>query len=130
MCWWKGNAVDDKTSYQLDKDILVKGNRIYGEDTCCLVPKEINNLFINTKNTNKTLPVGVRFVEGANMFKSVVSKFGKSTCLGSYTTMEEAFNAYKKAKEAHVKEVANKWKDKIDPRVYEALMDWEVNIDD
>ena len=130
LCWWKENVVDDKTSYQLDKDILVKGNRIYGEDTCCLVPREINNLFINTKNTNKTLPVGVRFVEGTNMFKSVVRKFGKSTCLGSYTTVEKAFNAYKKAKEAHVKDVANKWKDKIDPRAYEALMNWTINIDD
>ena len=64
------------------------------------------------------------------MFKSVVSKFGKSTCLGSYTTVEKAFNAYKKAKEAHVKDVANKWKDKIDPSVYEALMNWTINIDD
>lgn len=34
--------------------------------------------------------------------------------------------AYKQAKEAYIKEVANKWKDQIDPRVYEALMIWEV----
>ena len=42
----------------------------------------------------------------------------------------EAFNAYKQAKEAFVKEQANKWKDEIDLRAYEALMSYEVNIDD
>ena len=36
----------------------------------------------------------------------------------------------KQAKEAFVKEQANKWKDKIDPRAYGALMSYEVNIDD
>ena len=39
---------------------------------------------------------------------------------------EEAFQAYKQAKEKYIKSLANKWKDKIDPRVYEALMNWEV----
>ena len=72
----------------------------------------------------------MRFVEGTNMFKAVVSKFGKSTFLGHYPTVEKAFQAYKQAKEAHIKEVANKWRDKIDPKVYEALMIWEVSIDD
>ena len=43
---------------------------------------------------------------------------------------EEAFLAYKQAKELHIKEVANKWKDQIDPRVYEALMNYTVEITD
>ena len=42
----------------------------------------------------------------------------------------EAFNAYKKAKENYLKELANKWKGKIDPRAYEALMNYEVEITD
>ena len=45
-------------------------------------------------------------------------------------TPEEAFLAYKKDKEAYIKDVANKWKDKIDPRAYEALMNYEVEITD
>jgi hypothetical protein len=34
------------------------------------------------------------------------------------------------AKEAYIKEVANKWKDQIDPRAYEALMSYQVEIND
>ena len=45
-------------------------------------------------------------------------------------TVEQAFNVYKKAKEKYIKEVADKWKDHIDIRVYEALMNYEVSIYD
>ena len=34
------------------------------------------------------------------------------------------------AKESYIKEVANKWKDQIVHRVYEALMKYEVDIND
>lgn len=33
--WFDENYVE---GYQLDKDILVKGNKVYGPNTCCFVP--------------------------------------------------------------------------------------------
>ena len=42
----------------------------------------------------------------------------------------KAFNAYKEAKEAFVKEQAEKWKSQIDPRAYKALMNYQVEITD
>ena len=50
--------------------------------------------------------------------------------LGSFNTEIEAFNAYKTAKEAFIKEQANKWKGKIDERAYNALMNCQVEITD
>ena len=55
---------------------------------------------------------------------------GKSEHLGYFKTELEAFNAYKVAKESFVKEQAEKWKGKVDDRVYEALMNYQVDIDD
>ena len=55
---------------------------------------------------------------------------GKQEYLGLFKTELEAFNAYKVAKEAFVKEQANKFKSQIDPRAYNALMNYEVGIDD
>ena len=55
---------------------------------------------------------------------------GKQEYLGSFKTEIEAFNAYKQAKENRLKELANKWKSQIDPRAYNALMNYEVNITD
>ena len=50
--------------------------------------------------------------------------------LGSFKTPEEAFKAYKNAKEAWIKHVADKWKDKLEPRVYQALYNYQVEITD
>ena len=55
---------------------------------------------------------------------------GKLKHLGYFTTEIEAFNAYKQTKEAFVKEQANKYKSRIDPRAYEALMKHKVEITD
>ena len=55
---------------------------------------------------------------------------GRREHLGHFKTEPEAFNAYKTAKESFVKEQANKWKGKIDPRAYNALMNYQVEITD
>ena len=55
---------------------------------------------------------------------------GKREHLGLFNTEIEAFNAYKTAKESFIKEQAEKWKGKIDDRAYEALMNYQVEIDD
>ena len=71
---------------------------------------------------------------GIKQKKSFVAHVGKSKGkqehLGYFKTEIEAFNAYKEAKEAFVKEQANKWKGQIDERAYEALINYTVNIDD
>ena len=66
-----------------------------------------------------------------NAFKAQISRSkGRSEYLGCFKTELEAFNAYKKAKESFIKEQAEKWKSQIDERAYEALMNYEVSIDD
>ena len=55
---------------------------------------------------------------------------GKYYDQGTFDTPEEAFMKYKEVKEVYIKEVADKYKDVIDPRVYEALYAWTISIDD
>ena len=116
--------------WHLDKDILVKGNREYGDQTCCFVPEEINLMFVTQKSNRGVLPIGVSYCKPFNLYQAKVRKNNKTVDLGFYCTPEEAFYAYKQAKEDYIKEVANKWKDQIDTRVYEALMNWTIEITD
>lgn len=116
--------------WHLDKDILVKGNKVYSEDTCCFVPPEINTLLVKRNSLRGEFPIGVSYKKRIGKYASQISKNGEVIHLGNFDTPEEAFQTYKQAKEAYIKEVANKWKDQIDPRVYEALMRWEINITD
>lgn len=116
--------------WSLDKDILVKGNKVYSSDTCCFVPVELNSLLVNSRATRGEFPVGVHYDKSRNKFQAYIRKYSKRKHLGRFDTPEEAFYVYKQAKEEYIKEVANKWIDEIDPRVYEALMKYEVSIDD
>ena len=112
----------------LDKDILVKGNKLYSEDTCCFVPREINSLFALSGNTRGLNPIGVQFNLEEGNYSARVSRDGKHCHIGTYETKEDAFLWYKEAKESHIKSVAKRWFGKIDQNVFNALMTYEVGI--
>lgn len=112
--------------WHLDKDILVKGNKIYSPETCCFVPREINGLFIRTDNKDMTLNVD----KNDGKFICYISKKGKTINLGRFNTYEEAFFMYKTEKERYIKEVADEWKDKIELKVYQAMYDYKITRDE
>ena len=116
--------------WQLDKDILVKGNKVYSKDTCCIVPQAINTLFTKAPKKSNGLPVGVRQKFVGKKYTAQLKAANKRAHLGSFIKLEDAFQAYKEAKESYIKEVAEKWKDKIDLKVYNALISYEVEITD
>jgi len=116
--------------WELDKDILQKGNKLYSKDTCCFVPSEINNLLTKRDNCRGEYPVGVCFHKTRGKFMARIRINGKLKFLGYFTTPEEAFFAYKAAKEVQIKVVAQKWKHILDERVYQALINYTVDVDD
>jgi len=118
------------SGWELDKDILQKGNKLYSKDTCCFVPHEVNSLLTKCDNCRGEYPVGVYFHKAPGKFMARLAINGKEKFLGYFNTPEEAFFAYKAAKEAKIKAVAEKWKHLLDDRVYQALLAYEVNIDD
>ena len=124
-------AKDEKgRRFHLDKDILVKGNKVYSEDTCCFIPHDINVQLTVSKGKRGNLPLGVSVRKGSNKYKAQIKFEGVVKHIGIYDTPEEAFYAYKEAKDACIKTLANKWRDQIDSRVYEALMNYQVEITD
>ena len=116
--------------WELDKDILVKGNKVYNKLSCCFVPAEINLLLTKSDKARGECPVGVNFDKATGKFRARLNINGKKKHLGYFTTAEEAFQVYKLAKEAYIKVVAQKWKHLLDEWVFQALMVYEVAIDD
>jgi len=125
--WFYANYIE---GFQLDKDILVKGNTVYSPDTCCFVPSEINMLVVKSDKIRGSFPIGVVYLKHCDRFKASVSKNNKPIVIGYFKTIKEAFKAYKIIKEAYVKEIADKWKPFIKPEVYQALYDYQVEITD
>ena len=129
--WCHEQAGFGNEGFHLDKDLLVKGNKVYSENTCVFIPREINSMLIKRAASRGKYLIGVHWCNTKEVFVSQVRKNkGASEYLGYFKTEIEAFKAYKTAKEAFVKEQANKWKGKIDPRAYNALMNYEVEITD
>lgn len=126
----KGYSEAITEGWNFDKDIICKGNKHYSLERCCFVPKAINVLITNNKAKRGIYPIGVCFHKRDNKFQVSVKEGNRNKHIGSFNNPTDAFYAYKAAKEAHIKAVANEWKERIDPRVYEALMSYTIDITD
>lgn len=118
----------------LDKDILHKGNKLYSLENCILVPQWINKLFIKRDNDRGEYPIGVSYDKQNKKYQTHCGINGENKNLGRYNTPEQAFNAYKMAKENEIKRIANDCVLKgfitKDSRLYKAMINYQVKIDD
>lgn len=110
--------------YELDKDLLFRGNKHYSPETCVMIPQQINKA-LKTTQVN-TVVAGVRKRKETKGYQVRISENGKRRHVGEFYTTEEAHNAYVKAKEEYIHRLAEEWKGKIEDRAYQALMNWTV----
>jgi predicted RNase H-like HicB family nuclease len=126
--WYDENFYQvDGEKMNLDKDILVKGNKVYSPETCIFVPQRINKLFLKQAvKGGRKLPIGV-YVNDKKWGKFVATCDDKY--LGHFDSPEEAFESYKIAKEKLIKDVAEEYKNKIPEKLYKAMISYIVEID-
>lgn len=133
--WFNNNWYEvEEQRMCLDKDILYKGNKLYSPDTCVIVPQFINTLFVKNDADRGKYPIGVTFKKSTQRYTSYYSRtengIRKRIHLGYFDDPNKAFICYKKAKEKYIKEVANYYKDKIPQKLYIAMNNYIVEIDD
>lgn len=118
--------------WAVDKDILVKRNKVYSPEMCCLVPQNVNCLFLKREAERGKYPIGVRCRDGGFIAVCRNPFMNKSEELGHYSTPEKAFNTYKVYKENLIKQVAKEEfnKGNITEKCYQAMMNYIVEIDD
>ena len=126
------NMVGCKKTWQLDKDLLFKFNTVYSIENCILLPQEINTLITNNRSNRGNLPIGVSI--SPNKSKLFISHCkiggGKVKHIGVFESAYDAFIGYKRFKEDFIKQQAFKYKNVIDDRAYNALMKYNVDIND
>ena len=121
---------------QLDKDILIKGNKIYSPSTCIFVPERINTLFVKNDVNRGKYPIGVTYHKASNKLRVDCSIYEnnkkKQKHLGLFSTNKpfQSFVCYKNFKEDYIKQVADEYKDLIPKELYKALYKYEVGIND
>ena len=122
--WFENNFNPEyMESWHLDKDIICNDCKIYSPDTCCFVPHEINMQF--TERTRRYL-TGIS--KAGKSFAVQISINGKKIFLGHFKTIKEASFAYQKARKECIKTLAEKYKSKLPEQVYQALINYQVQI--
>ena len=119
--WFDKNYVE---GYQLDKDILVKGNKVYSPETCCFVPREINSIYKGSKR-EYDLPEGV--YTSKEKYRSTIKVDGKYEYIGTFDNPEEAHRAYVKRKNEILKELSKRYfeEGKISEKVFNSMINYE-----
>lgn len=121
------NAKDAKgRSYQLDKDLIVLGSKTYSPESCCFIPQSLN-LAVSKRISNRKHPTGVRFDDKVGKFSASLTKFSSRVSLGYFDNKQEAFLAFKFAKEKYIKDLAGIYKGSICNRAYKALLSYQVS---
>lgn len=120
------------TNWAIDKDISIKWNKVYSPEFCYLVPHNVNKLFTKRDSLRGNFPIGV--TKNTKGFRAECNNqlINKRESLGTYSTTEQAFQAYKFYKENLIKQVAQTefLNGNITKECYNAMLNYIVEITD
>ena len=107
------------TGMQLDKDLLIDGNKLYSADTCLFLEPRINK-FLIAKNKNIMLPLGVCYHKASGkLYAQCSNPFNnKREYLGLFLCPTKAHIAWKSKKHEHACALADT---QTDVRIIQAL---------
>lgn len=129
--WWIKNSV---RGWQLDKDILQKGNLVYGSDSCIYIPSYLNTLLADSAAARGDYPLGVD--KNQNRFRSRVNWGECQKHLGYFNTPEQAHKAWQIGKIGAIKEAIVKYTEEanflgvFDIHIVSALNERIVTLED
>lgn len=128
-CWWDyQNFAEWFNSYEyptegmdLDKDLLIVNNKVYGPDTCVFLPEHINKLLTIRDSFGRGT-----FKKGGFEFYSGKKYLGRDK--NEYNV--EFSRIIAKDRECRIKEVSETYKEVLSPKAYESLMLFKLSVVD
>jgi len=103
---------------QLDKDLIVRGNREYRPDRCCFISPALNGAIA-------ALGRGRGYQRINGRYYARVSLGGRQTTLGGYDTPEEASEVYRRFCADRLEALAF---EEPDPRVWRAIDELRADV--
>lgn len=96
-CWME---TQDWLGMELDKDILIPGNRIYSSETCVFVDPALNLFLVDRSAARGKWPLGVCWSGQAKKFMARCRNpfTGKADYLGLFNCPDQAHSAWKTRK--------------------------------
>ena len=91
--------------WQLDKDLIVRGNKTYSEDLCLFVPHRVNCILTTRAGSRGEYPLGVYFEQKAGKFRANCQQQTKIPKFLGY--FEDAYEAHKEWQLEKYRQVLN-----------------------
>lgn len=121
--WFFDNYRD---GMQLDKDIIVPGNKVYSPETCCFVPQEVNKLF-KGHSRSSGISAGVR-----KQNRRYVAEFRADgrTYKASFPDLNQAQEFYRRHRSERLKAIGESYlaKGMITDRIYNAIIKYGLEL--
>ncbi|ATW62060.1 hypothetical protein [Dickeya phage Coodle] len=116
--WFVLNYIE---GHQLDKDILVPGNKEYSPDKCVFIPHWLNSFTTNKVNRRGKYPIGVSAYRGGYVSHCNNPFNGNQEHLGCFVSAEEAYQSWLNKKLEHALRLKDEM-DSIDQRLYPSII--------
>lgn len=96
----KWMETQDWRGKQLDKDLLVMGNKIYSPETCLFIDPHINYFLTDSASSRGDFPIGVSYLKKTKKFSARCRNpiGNKMDNLGYFSNPEDAHLAWKRRK--------------------------------
>lgn len=124
--WYEAQYKED--GWQIDKDILKWGNKLYSPENCRMIPHELNILLTLRGSSRGCYPIGVS-ASDHGYYVAQLNIDGIINRIGTFPTPHAAFIAYKREKEGNIRRMANRYKSVICLDIYNALMAFDITED-
>lgn len=96
-----------KEGYDLDKDLLVQGNRIYSPETCCFIPPKLNSLIVEKQRGDCGMGVSKRRKKNSTEYNGLYNISFSGKYIGRVDNQERAESMYKEFKKLYFEEYAD-----------------------
>lgn len=102
---WEGN--------ELDKDLLIQGNKVYRPDACIFISAKVNTFLTDSKASRGDYALGVNFEKSRGNYRASGRENGSYFFIGRYSSEKEAHLAYCVHNEGLAKSLADEQDDKL-----------------
>jgi hypothetical protein len=106
-------------NWEIDKDLLVVGNKHYSPETCILLPAKINVAITRIDCSGDVL--GHFYHKASNMYSCRVCT-PTGAVVKYFKDKDDCIRHYLQGKSFQFKHLALKWKSDLDPRAFDSLM--------
>lgn len=110
--------------WDLDKDAMFHGNKIYSPEFCVYLPHQINSQFSYKNHNGGKYPVGVTYIGKTGKFLARLSICGVTRNVGTFSSPDKAHARWVECKKKEMARLCDVWGHLLDDRIIVALLNY------